>query len=40
MPEFPLVESKINALAMAMLSGYASAPADFPHADLAALTAA
>ena len=39
MPEFPLVEDEIFALATAMQSGYASAPADFPHADLAGLTA-
>ena len=39
MPEFPLVEGEIFALATAMQSGYASAPADFPHADLAGLTA-
>ena len=39
MPEFPLIESDINALAMTMQAGYTSAPADFPHADLAGLTA-
>ena len=39
MPEFPLIESDINALAMTMQAGYSSAPADFPHADLAGLTA-